>query len=90
MATFRIGVSLLCATSEPKHKRIQFDWTEKTVSDLSNIDIDEYLRFESYNDMLDIDKIDNILKTLNISIEFVLGFISAMLDLRDNKINIDF
>ena len=40
--------------------------------------------------MLDIDKIDNILKTLNISIEFVLGFISAMLDLRDNKINIDF
>ena len=73
-----------------KNKRIQFDWTEKTVSDLSNIDIDEYLRFESYNDMLDIDKIDNILKTLNISIEFVLGFISAMLDLRDNKINIDF
>ena len=73
-----------------KHKRIQFDWTEKTVSDLSNIDIDEYLRFESYNDMLDIDKIDNILKTLNISIEFVLGFISAMLDLRDNKMNIDF
>lgn len=70
-----------------KHKRIQIDWTEKKVSNLSNIDIDEYLQFENYNAKLDIDKIDNILKTLNISIEFVLGFISATLDLRDNKIN---
>ncbi|MFQ8705674.1 MAG: helix-turn-helix domain-containing protein [Thomasclavelia sp.] len=71
-----------------KNKRIQIEWTEKKVSDLSNIDIDEYLRFENYNAKIDIDKIDNILKALNISIEFVLGFISAMLDLRDNKINI--
>lgn len=57
---------------------MQIEWTEK-VSDLSNIDIDEYLRFEKYNAKIDIDKIDNILKALNISIEFVLGFISAMI-----------
>lgn len=71
-----------------KNKRIQYDWTEKKVSDLSNIDIDQYLRFENNNYKLDINKINDILKTLNISIEFVLGFISAILDIKDNKINI--
>lgn len=71
-----------------KHKRVQYDWTEKKVSDLSDINIDEYLRFENNKYKLDINKIDNILKVLNISIEFVLGFISAIIDMRDNKINI--
>lgn len=78
------SLSSLC-----KQKRIEFDWTEKKVAELSDIDINEYLNFENNNYELDVNKIGNILRTLNISIEFALGFISAMLDMRDNKINID-
>lgn len=77
------GLSSLC-----KIKRIEKDWTEKKVAELSYISLDEYLNFENNNLELDINRIDNILKALDISIEFALGFISAMLDMRDNKINI--
>lgn len=71
-----------------KQKRIKLDWTEKKVSSLANININEYLEFENNDYELDIYKVNNILNVLDISIEFILGFISAMLAMQNNKINI--
>ena len=71
-----------------KQKRIKLDWTEKKVSSLANININEYLEFENNDYELDIYKVNNILNVLDISIEFILGFISAMLAMQNNKMNI--
>lgn len=69
-----------------KLKRIEKDWTKKKLANLACIDINEYLRFENYGFQLEIAKVGRILNALNISIEFVLGFISAMIALQNNKI----
>ena len=66
------------------NKRVQLDWTEKKVANLANVDLNDYLNFENNHHKLDINDVENILNTLELSISFVLGFMCAILSIENN------
>lgn len=70
------------------NKRVQLDWTEKKVANLANVDLNDYLNFENNHHKLDINDVENILNTLELSISFVLGFMCAILSIENNKTNL--
>lgn len=70
------------------NKRVQLDWTEKKVANLANVDLNDYLNFENNHHKLDINDVENILNTLDLSISFVLGFMCAILSIENNKTNL--
>lgn len=70
------------------NKRVQLDWTEKKVANLANVDLNDYLNFENNHYRLDINDVENILNTLELSISFVLGFMCAILSIENNKTNL--
>lgn len=70
------------------NKRVQLDWTEKKVANLANVDLNDYLNFENNHYRLNINDVENILNTLNLSISFVLGFMCAILSIENNKTNL--
>ena len=70
------------------NKRVQLDWTEKKVANLANVDLHDYLNFENNHHKLDINDVENILNTLELSISFVLGFMCAILSIENNKTNL--
>ena len=70
------------------NKRVQLDWTEKKVANLANVDLNDYLNFENNHHKLDINDVENILNTLELSISFVLGFMCAILSIEKNKTNL--
>ena len=69
------------------NKRVQLDWTEKKVANLANVDLNDYLNFENNHYRLNINDVENILNTLDLSISFVLGFMCAILSIENNKTN---
>lgn len=70
------------------NKRVQLDWTEKKVANLANVDLNDYLNFENNHYRLNINDVENILNTLELSISFVLGFMCAILSIENNKTNL--
>ena len=70
------------------NKRVQLDWTEKKVANLANVDLNDYLNFENNHYRLNINDVENILNTLDLSISFVLGFMCAILSIENNKNNL--
>lgn len=70
------------------NKRVQLDWTEKKVANLANVDLNDYLNFENNHYRLNINDVENILNTLDLSISFVLGFMCAILSIENNKTNL--
>lgn len=70
------------------NKRVQLDWTEKKVANLANVDLNDYLDFENNHYRLNINDVENILNTLDLSISFVLGFMCAILSIENNKTNL--
>lgn len=70
------------------NKRVQLDWTEKKVANLANVDLNDYLNFENNHYRLNINYVENILNTLDLSISFVLGFMCAILSIENNKTNL--
>ena len=70
------------------NKRVQLDWTEKKVANLANVDLNDYLNFENNHYRLNINDVENILNTLDLSISFVLGFMCAILSIENNKSNL--